>query len=83
MKPAGNYSPQKRPYNLSLSEVNAEQARQLTGNLSATVDGLLADFVTRETIARKEKQQLYDKVCEAWNKFEDRYGSFADEHSTL
>lgn len=73
----------KRPVNLSLSEDNVEQARALTGNLSATVDSLLADFVARETLARRDKQKLRDAVCDALNSFNAVHGSFADEHSTL
>ena len=80
---SSNTQSQKRPFNLTLNGSNVEQARHFTGNLSATVDSLLADFVARETAARKEKQQLYAKVSEAWNQFEATHGSFADEHSTL
>ena len=74
---------QKRPVNLSLNERNVEQARHYTSNLSATVDALLAEFVAREALARQEKRRLYALVSEAWNKFEELHGSFADEHSTL
>lgn len=73
----------KRPFNLTLSEANVEQARAFTGNLSATVDNLLADFVARETAARKDRQKLRDEVCDALNRFNAIHGSFADEHSTL
>lgn len=84
MKPiVSNSQAQKRPVNLTLTERNIEQARHYTTNLSATVDGLLAEFVARETLARSEKHRHYAKVSEAWNKFEELYGSFADEHSTL
>lgn len=83
MKISGTQQGQKRPINLLLSELNIERARQFTGNLSATVDGLLADFVARETAAQKAKQQLRDDVCEALNRFNATHGSFADEHSTL
>lgn len=82
MKPSP-HSTQKRPFNLTLNEANVEQARHFTANLSATVDSLLAEFVTREAAARTEKQQLYAQVAEAWNAFEAEHGSFADEHSTL
>ena len=80
---AGTAQAQKRPVNLTLNERNVEQARQYTANLSATVDELLAEFVAREARARQEKRKLYAKLSEAWNKFEELHGSFADEHSTL
>lgn len=83
MQSAGNSQSPKRPVNLTLSETNVEQARRFTGNLSATVDGLLAEFVARETAAREAQRQLYARVAEAWNAFEAAHGSFADEHSTL
>ena len=43
----------KRPVNLTLSESTVEQARRYTNNLSATVDGLLAEFIAREARARE------------------------------
>lgn len=73
----------KRPFNLTLNEVTVEQARRYTHNLSATVDGLLADFVAREAMAQRERQQLRDDVCDALNQFNTVHGSFADEYSTL
>lgn len=83
MKTTGDHRGQKRPFNLTLSESTVEQARHFTGNLSATVDGLLADFIARERASRKDKQQLRDEVCDALNRFNAIHGSFADEHSTL
>lgn len=74
---------QKRPFNLTLSATTVAQARQFTGNLSATVDSLLAEYVAKEAARSLAKQQLYAQVAEAWNEFEDTYGAFADEHSTL
>lgn len=62
---ATNPSAAKRPFNLTLSEQTVEQARRYTNNLSATVDGLLAEFVSNEEKAREEKRQLYAKVSEA------------------
>ncbi len=82
MKPVANHA-QKRPFNLTLNEINVEQARAFTGNLSATVDSLLADFVARETAAQRDRQKLRDQVCDALNSFDAAYGSFAEEHSTI
>lgn len=73
----------KRPVNLTLSENTVEQARRYTNNLSATVDGLLTEFIAREGQAREEKRQLYAKVSEAWNQFDERYGTFGADHSPL
>jgi antitoxin CcdA len=65
----------KRPFNLLLSEENVRQARHFTNNPSATVDSLLADYMTR--------QRQGKAVAEAWNRFHAVHASFADDHSTL
>lgn len=83
MKAQSSQQGQKRPVNLTLTEATVEQARHFTVNLSATVDGLLADFVARERAAQADKQKLRDEVCDALNRFNAIHGSFADEHSTL
>lgn len=83
MKTSGTQTLSKRPINLRLSEWNIEQARQFTGNLSATVDALLADYVARESAARQARQQHREAICDALNEFNGTHGSFADEHSTL
>jgi post-segregation antitoxin (ccd killing protein) len=83
MKPSSDPTGGKKPVNLNLSDVNVAQARRFTTNLSATVDGLLAEYVAREGSAREAKQPLRDDVCAALNRLGEIHGSFADEHSTL
>jgi post-segregation antitoxin (ccd killing protein) len=83
MKNAAKQSSQKRPFNLLLNEENVLQARSFTGNLSATVDALLADYVTKQNEALRAKQQQGDAIAEAWNQFHASNGSFADDYSTL
>lgn len=83
MKPASPQAMPKRPVNLLLSEGNVRQARQFTDNLSATVDGLLADYIARQNEARLGRRQLGDAVAEAWNRFHAEHGAFADDYSTL
>lgn len=83
MKTTAAQPPQKRPFNLLLSESTVQQARGFTSNLSATVDSLLADYVKNKNEALLSKQQQGDAVAEAWNQFHARHGSFADDHSTL
>jgi len=73
----------KRPFNLTLNEATVEQARRYTNNLSATVDGLLSEFIAKEVQAREEQLKLYAKVSDAWNKFDELYGTFGTEHSPL
>lgn len=83
MKTATHPSPAKRPVNLLLSEDSVRQARQYTDNLSATVDGLLADFIARQQEACLSRQQRCDAVAEVWNRFHAAHGAFADDYSTL
>jgi len=83
MKSIVQSPPAKRPVNLLLNESNVERARQYTGNLSATVDALLAEFVERERLRRDELRQHYAALAAAWNRLDALNGSFADEHSTL
>ena len=73
----------KRPVNLSLNEALVAQARQMTGNLSAEVESMLADFVQRQKQLREAEAQRLRRAAMAWNRFAEKQGSFADEFSTL
>lgn len=83
MKPVKEAQVRKRAVNLTLSADLVSQARDLTPNLSAVVEQLLADYVMQQRNARDEKSLKADAVSKAWNAFNEKYGSFADEHSTL
>ena len=83
MKSVTGLSTPKKPFNLSLNESTVEQARHFTSNLSATVDSLLNEFVSREQRAVEEKRVLYAKISEAWNILDETHGGFGDEHSPL
>lgn len=73
----------KRPVNLTLSEDLVAEARRYSGNLSATVETLLADYVASKESARQQRQQRADACAADWNAVHEAVGSFADEHSTL
>lgn len=73
----------KRPVNLTLNEDLVAQAKGMTNNLSAVVESLLSEYVTKQNEARRAKARYADAATEAWNDFNERAGSFADEHSTL
>lgn len=73
----------KRPVNLTLNEDLLAQAKGMTNNLSAVVESLLADYVAKQNEARYARAHHADTAAEAWNAFNERAGSFADEHSTL
>jgi antitoxin CcdA len=73
----------KRPVNLTLNEDLVARARQVTDNLSAVVETLLAEYITQEMRRRTELVDAVRETVGVWNRFAERIGSFADEHSTL
>ena len=74
----------KRPVNLTLNDDLVQQAKVLSGNLSATVEELLTEYVARERNARQERRQDAAASCREWNAVLDAMGgSSADDHSTL
>ncbi len=83
MKLTQSNQSRKRPVNLTLNEELVSQARGLTDNLSGVVEQLLTDFVMNRNGARQEKARSAEVAAQAWNLFNERSGSFADEHSTL
>lgn len=83
MKADYNTAARKRPVNLTLNEDLLAQARGMTGNLSNVVETLLAGYVRQERKQRTEKARAMQTTVAAWNAFNARSGSFADEHSTL
>lgn len=82
MSPA-SHAGRKRPVNLTLSEDLVAEARTYTGNLSATMEELLAGYVVMHRQDRQGRQHLADACVADWNAVHDKVGSFADEHSTL
>ena len=73
----------KRPVNLTLNEDLVTQARAVTDNLSAVVESLLAGYLTDEKQRRAADADAVSETVGGWNRFAERAGSFADEHSTL
>ncbi|MBK9160077.1 MAG: type II toxin-antitoxin system CcdA family antitoxin [Nitrosomonadales bacterium] len=83
MKSKQSNHARKRPVNLTLNEELVTQAKGMTNNLSGVVEQLLADYVLKQNSVRQEKVHHAKVAAEAWNTFNERSGSFADEHSTL
>lgn len=73
----------KRPVNLTLNEDLIARVRKCTDNLSGLVESLLAEFVGRERQRRATEVELAEATIVMWNRFDEEFGSFADEHSTL
>ncbi|GAB4208892.1 MAG: hypothetical protein Fur0019_15140 [Tibeticola sp.] len=76
-------SARKRPVNLSLNESLVDEARRYTGNLSETVESLLADFVHAHQKARQARAVLAERAVDTWNAVAESAGSYADAHTTL
>lgn len=83
MKSMQSNQARKRPVNLTLNEELVTQAKGMTNNLSGVVEQLLADYVMKQNSVRQEKARHAEVAAQAWNGFNERSGSFADEHSTL
>ncbi len=73
----------KRPVNMTLNEDLVRCAREYASNLSEQVEKLLVDYVINERKRRAEEDGRLDAAITAWNDFDEKYGSFADEHSDL
>ncbi|HEY4093666.1 MAG TPA: type II toxin-antitoxin system CcdA family antitoxin [Luteibacter sp.] len=73
----------KRALNLSLNVDLVAQARELTPNLSAQVEALLAAFVAEKKGVLEQNRRELQRAAEGWNTFVQEHGSFADEFSTL
>jgi antitoxin CcdA len=73
----------KRAVNLTLSEDVVAQARHFTPNLSATVEELLAEYVSEQRQAGESRAHMAQACAADWNAVHDAVGSFADDHVNL
>jgi antitoxin CcdA len=83
MKADFDVGARKRPVNLTLNEDLVSQAKSMTDNLSGVVESLLSEFVGRERRERLQKSKVVESTVAAWNKFNSKSGSIADEYSSL
>ena len=83
MKTVFNVAARKRPVNLTLNEDLVSLAKSMTDNLSGVVESLLLQFVERESQERLLKTKAVQATSAAWNKFNAKSGSIADEYSAL
>lgn len=83
MKSTQGKQSRKRPVNLTLNEELVSQAKGMKDNLSGVVEQLLTGFVMKQNSVRQEKARSAEVAAQTWNSFNERSGSFADEHSTL
>ncbi len=73
----------KRPVNMTLNEDLVRRAREYTSNLSEQVEKLLVEYLDSEQKRRLEHDDRLDAAIRAWNDFDDKHGSFADEYADL
>ena len=73
----------RQAVNLSLNKDLVRRANRLTGNLSGTVETLLAEFVEREHARRRTKDSGVDGVVAGLNCLCAAHGSIADDFSPL
>ena len=83
MKATYDRAARKRPVNVTLNEDLVAQARSMTKNLSEVIESLLAGFLAAETQRRAAEARGVRATIETWNRFGEKHGSFADQHSTL
>lgn len=83
MRSTDNTQIRKRPVNLTLNAELVAQAKAFTGNLSGVVESLLTEYVERERQQRNSQAAALEKTVAAWNDFNARHASIADEYSTL
>jgi len=83
MKTRRNSAARKRPVNLTLNEDLVEQVKGITDNLSGVVESLLSGFVEQERKHQLAKAKAIESTIAAWNAFNAKIGSFADEYSSL
>lgn len=68
-------SAQKKPLNLTINADLAAQARTLTGNLSAKVEALLPEYVTKERDSHSARALALQRAASEWQAFtESRRG---------
>jgi hypothetical protein len=72
----------KKAVNMTLSE-DLREARALTGNLSESVERLLAGFVAAERRRRDDKERRIDATIAMLNDLYDRHGGLGEEFSPL
>lgn len=73
----------KRPVNLTLNEALVNEAKGVTDNLSGVVESLLAEYVAQQKRERLAKAKTLETTVAAWNQFNAKHGSIADEYTSL
>jgi antitoxin CcdA len=73
----------RKAVNLSLNTDLVSRAKDLTTNLSGTVEDLLAGFVQNEEARKRADDEALDQVISALNAFHEQHGLLSDEFPSL
>ena len=73
----------RKAVNLSLNPDLVARAKELTRNLSATVEDLLAAFVRQEHARQRAEDERLQEVIAALNLWHDEHGLLSDEFPSL
>jgi antitoxin CcdA len=73
----------RKAVNLSLNTDLVSRAKDLTTNLSGTVEELLAGFVQNEEARKQADDNALDQVISALNEFHEQHGLLSDEFPSL
>ncbi len=73
----------RKAVNLSLNPDLVARAKELTRNLSATVEDLLAGFVRQEQARQRAEDERLQEVIAALNLWHDEHGLLSDEFPSL
>lgn len=83
MEPTYDTNARKRPVNLTLNAELVDRVRDTTDNLSGVVEKLLTDYLEQQRLAHLNRHRISEATSSAWNMFNSRHGSIADEFSSL
>ena len=83
MEPTYDANARKRPVNLTLNAELVDRVRDTTDNLSGVVEKLLTDYLEQQRLARLNRHRVSEATSAAWNTFNSKHSSIADEFSSL
>ncbi len=73
----------RKAVNLSINQGSLMRAKDLTRNLSGTVEGLLAEYVQVEQARKRAEDETLDGVVSALNALHGHHGFLSDEFLNL
>jgi antitoxin CcdA len=75
-----NVEAPKKRLNVTVNEDLVRVVQTLTGNLSGTIEDLLADFVKAKRREKQDNEEHWKRVHACFNEFYEKYGSPGDDY---